>query len=61
MSDFDWLVGQHYMDGGLLYNKTTRVVMRKGLVVGFHALITAGKKQVENKTPFRIADVQTMT
>ena len=49
------------MDGGLLY-KTTRVVVRRGLIVGFIALIiTAGKQQVEDKTPIHIADIQTMT
>ena len=30
------------MDEGLLY-KTTRVVVRRGLIVGFRSLITAGK------------------
>ena len=59
VSDFDWLVGQHHKDGGLLY-KTTRVVVRGGLIVGICALITAGKQQVED-TPIHIADVQTMT
>ena len=34
VSDFDWLVGQHHIDEGLLY-KTTRVVGRRGLIVGF--------------------------
>ena len=60
VSDFNWLVGQHHMDGGLLY-KTTRVVVSRGLIVGFGALITAGKQQVEDKTPIHIADIQTMT
>ena len=53
VSDFDWLVGQHHMHGGLLY-KTPRVVVRRGLIVGFRALITAGKQQVEDKTPIHI-------
>ena len=61
VSDFDWLVGQHHIDEGLLYNKTTRVVVRRGLIVGFRALITAGRQQVEYKTPVHIADVQSMT
>ena len=39
VSDFDWLVGQHHIDVELLY-KTTRVVVRRGLFVGFRALIT---------------------
>ena len=40
---------------------TTRVVVRSGLIVGFRALITAGKQQVKDKTPVHIADVQSMT
>ena len=60
VSDFDWLVGQQHIDEGLLY-KTTRVVVRRGLIVGFRALITAGRQQVEYKTPVHIADVQSMT
>ena len=39
VGDFDWLVGQYHMDEGLLY-KTTRVVIRRGLIVGFRSLIT---------------------
>ena len=50
VSDFDWIVGQHHMEDGLIY-KTTRVVVRKGLIVGFRALITAGRQQIEDKTP----------
>ena len=60
VSDFDWLVGQHRIDKGLLY-ETSRVVVRRGLIVGFRALITAGRQQVEDKTPLHIADVQNMT
>ena len=48
------------MDEGLLY-KTTRVVERKGLIVGYRALVTAGRIQSEDKTPIHIADVQAMT
>ena len=61
VSDFDWLVDQHHMEDGLLY-KTTRVVVRKGLIVGFRALITAGRQQIEDKTPvLHVADLQSMT
>ena len=35
-------VGQYYIDEGLLY-KTTMVIVRRGLIVGFHFLVTAGK------------------
>ena len=49
VSDFDWLVGQHHMDSALL-NKTTRVVVRRGLNVGFRALIgeAAGRGQISH-------------
>ena len=58
VSDFDWW--QHHKDGGLFY-KTTWVVVRRGLIVGFRALVTAGKQQVGDKTPIHIADIQSMT
>ena len=48
------------MDEGLLYN-TTRVVVRRGLIVGFRVLVTAGKQQIEDKTPIHIAVLQSMT
>ena len=60
IGDFDWLVGQYHMDEGLLY-KSTRMVVRRGLIVGFRSLITAGKVQVEDKTPIYIADLQSLT
>ena len=60
VGDFDWLVGRYHMDEGLLY-KTTRVVVRRGLIVGFRSLITAGKVQVEDKTPIHIAYLQSLT
>ena len=50
----------YHIDEGLLY-KTTRVIVRRGIIVGFRALITAGRQRVENKTPVHIADVQSMT
>jgi hypothetical protein len=60
VSDFNWLVGTHHMEDGLLY-RTTRVVVRKGLIVGFRALVTEGKQMIEDKTPIHIADLQLMT
>ena len=48
------------MEEGLLY-KTTRVVVRKGLIVGFRSLITEGRTMIEDKTPVHIADLQSMT
>ena len=60
VSDFDWLVGQYHMEDGLLF-KTTRVVVRRGLIVGFRSLITNGKTMIEDKVPIHIADVQLMT
>ena len=47
LSSFDWLVGQYYLDEGLLY-KTARVVVRGGLIVEYHSLVTAGSQQVED-------------
>ena len=52
-------MGQHHIDEGLLYT-TMRVVVRRGLIVGFRALITAGRRQAEDKTPVYIADVQSV-
>ena len=34
--------------------------MRRGLIVGYRSLITAGVQQIENKTPIHIADMQAM-
>ena len=52
--DFDWLVGKPHIYGQGLLCKITRVVVRSGLIVGFHALVTAGKQQIEDKTPIYI-------
>lgn len=60
LTDFDYLIGKHHMEEGLLYI-TTRVVIRRGLIVGFRALVTGGRQQIEDKTPIHIADVQLMT
>ena len=60
VADFNWLIGTYHMEDGLLY-KTTRVVVRRGLIVGFRSLITDGKTMIENKTPIHIADLQSMT
>jgi hypothetical protein len=60
VNDFNWLVGKYHMEDGLLY-KTTRVVVRKGLIVGYRSLITDGKTMIEDKTPIHIADLQSMT
>lgn len=58
--DFNWLIGKYHMEEGLL-DKTTRVVVQKGLIVGYRSLITEGKMMIEDKTPIHIADVQAMT
>ena len=60
VADFEYLVGQYHMDEGLLY-RTTRVIARRGLIVGFRALITAGQQQIEDKTTIHIADVKEMS
>ena len=41
VDEFNWLIGRYHMDEGLLY-KATRVVVRRGLLVGYRSLITAG-------------------
>ena len=46
VSDFDWILSQHHMGDGLIY-ETTRVVVRKGQIVDFRAHITAGRQQIE--------------
>ena len=51
--NFDWLVGKSHMDEGLLYN-TTRVVVQRDQIVGYRALVTAGRQQIEDKTPISI-------
>jgi hypothetical protein len=60
VSDYTYLKDQYYIDEGLLY-KTTRVVVVDGLIVGYRALITSGKQQLEDRTPVHIADVKDMT
>ena len=57
VSNLDWCVGQHLVDEGLLY-KITMVVVLRGLIVGFCALVAAGRQQVEDKTLVNIAHVQ---
>lgn len=52
------LVGQYYMDEGLLY-KTIRAVVRRGLIVGFRFLKTGGKVPVEG-TPIRFPVIQSV-
>jgi hypothetical protein len=60
LEDFQHLVGKPHMDEGLLY-KTTRVVVRKGFIIAFRSLVTAGREQIEDKTPIHVADVKLMT
>ena len=38
-----------------------RVVVRKGVLVAYRSLVTAGYMAVEDKTPIHIADVEHMT
>ena len=39
VSDFDWLVGKYLMDEELLY-KTTRIVVRIGVIIAYRSLVT---------------------
>ena len=60
VSDFNWLIGTHHMDEGMLF-KINRVVVRRGLIVGYRSLIVNGSTMVEDKTPIHIADLQQLT
>ena len=60
VEDYKNIVGAYHLDDGLLF-KTTRVVVRKGLIVGYRALVTAGKTCMEEKTPIHVADLEEMT
>jgi hypothetical protein len=42
VEDFQYLVGKTHMDGGLLYI-INRVIVRKGLIVGYRSMLTGGK------------------
>jgi hypothetical protein len=53
-------VNTHHTDEGFLY-KITRVLVRKGLIVGFRALITADRQQIEEQTSIHIKDLEEMT
>jgi hypothetical protein len=60
LEDFLYLVGTHHNDEGFLY-KTTRVIVRKGLIVGYRALITSGRQMVEEQVSIHVADIVLMT
>ena len=51
VGDFDGLVGQYYMDEGLLY-MTARVVVRRGLIVGFRSQLLLGRCRWMTRLPF---------
>jgi hypothetical protein len=61
VEDFQYLIGTYHVDdeSGLLY-VVNRVIVRKGLIVAFRSLVTAGKTTIEDKTPIHIADVERM-
>ncbi len=60
VEDYADLVGAYHIDEGLLF-KTTRIVVRKGLIVGYRALVVAGKTCLEEKTPIHVADLKEMS
>ena len=41
--------------------KTDRVVIRKGVIVAYRSLVTAGKAGIKDKMPIHVADVEEMT
>ena len=62
-SHYDYLVGTEHIDDedGMVF-QTTRVVVRKGLIVAFRRLVTsAGDQPREESTPIHMADVARMT
>jgi hypothetical protein len=60
LEEFHWLKDTYHMDSGLLF-KTNRVVIRKGVIVAYRSLVSAGKAGVEDKMPIHVADVEEMT
>ncbi len=60
VEEFKHLIGSYHVDDGFLF-KTTRVVVRKGLIVAFRALVTAGKEQIEEKVPIHVRDIAELT
>jgi hypothetical protein len=60
LEDYLYLVGSHHIDEGFLY-KTTRVIVRKGLIVGYRALITSGRQMIEEQVSIHIADIVLLT
>ena len=61
-SDYVSLEGTYHIDDedGLLY-KTTRVVERKGVIVAYRSLVTAGREHIEHRVPIHVEDVVRMT
>jgi hypothetical protein len=59
LEDYLYLVSTHYTYEGFLY-KTTRVLVRKGLIVGFRALITADRQQIEEQRSIYVKDIEEM-
>ena len=60
--DFKHLIGMYHIDdeSSLLY-VVNRIVVRKGLIVAYRSLVTAGTATIEDTTPIHIADVERMT
>jgi hypothetical protein len=59
VNDFKYLEGLKHVDGLLPY-VTTRVIVRKGLIVGFRKLDREGN-DVEEQTPIHVKDIEKMT
>jgi hypothetical protein len=59
VSDYKYLEGLKHVDALLPY-VTTRVIVRKGLIVGFRKLDRDGN-EVEEQTPIHIKDIEKMT
>ena len=59
VSDFKYLVGLKHIDEGIPY-ETTRVVERRGLIVGYRK-VAKGDNETEEQTPIHIRDIEEMT
>jgi hypothetical protein len=59
VENFKYLIGLQHMDGLIPY-VTTRVVERRGMIVGYRKHAT-GNSQIEEQTPIHIRDIEQMT
>ena len=51
LEEFDWLKDTYHIDSGLLF-RTNRVVIRKGVIVAYRSLVTAGSPVLRTRCRF---------